>query len=472
MLPDGRALVVWRSADGTEVDGATVDAAGARSAAFQVFEPALALAYQGVDVTPVRGDAAFVVAATSTDPSLHAGVRRVDPAGVVSDTACGGTGGDAAPVDATGGLAPAFVGGPAVVADRAGGVVLALALRSSAGSEALLGRCRAGGFEQRAVTRTAARTRVAVALGSGGRVLAAFTGATGITTSERVLTAPGGGAWSAPAVALAYARLGLPASADVALAATADAEGTLLVGLVGDGAGRQVFTSLHRRSGGALVVDGVDVRPAPAAAAAVAPGLASPLAGTYVAAWRDASGAVPRTADLDVDPPRLTLAGLPATVVAGRALTLRVSGRDAFSGYVAQTARWVFGDGTRGHGVRVGHRFVRTGVRMVVATALDGAGNVGRVAARVRVVAPVARLVRVRLVAGSLRVRFTAPAGAHLTLAVRTGRGAVLVRRLGVRSRNARLAVASLPRGRYRVTITGAYGGVRVRPASYRFRLR
>jgi hypothetical protein len=48
----------------------------------------------------------------------------------------------------------------------------------------------------------------------------------------------------------------------------------------------------------------------------------------------------------------------------------------------------------------------------------------------------------------------------------------VLVRRLGVRSRNARLAVASLPRGRYRVTITGAYGGVRVRPASYRFRLR
>jgi len=132
----------------------------------------------------------------------------------------------------------------------------------------------------------------------------------------------------------------------------------------------------------------------------------------------------------------------------------------------------VFGDGVRARGVRVGHRFVRTGLRLVVVTALDGAGNVGRVAARVHVVAPVARLVRVRLVGGSLRVRYTAPAGARLTLVVRAARGAVIVRRLGLRARSARVAVAALPRGRYRVTIAGAYGGVRVRAATWRFRLR
>jgi hypothetical protein len=420
----------------------------------------------------VRGDGAFVVAATWADTALHAGVRRVDPDGTVSPSACGATPGDVAPLDGTGGPVPTFTTAPAVVADRSGGVVVALGLHSSAGSEALLARCSAAGWQQRALTHAAPRARVALALGSGGHVVAAWTAATGIATSERVLEAAGGGTWSAPAVNATYAALHLPASPDVALAATADTAGAFLVGLVGERAGQQLFASLHRRAGGAIVVDGTEARAAPAAAVAIAPGLASPLAGAFVAAWRDPAGGVPRTADLDVEPPRLTLAGLGSRALAGHTIALRVSGRDAFSGYVAQTARWVFGDGTRGTGTRVSHRFVRTGLRLVVVTAKDRAGNVGRVAWRVRVVAPSARLVRVRLVSGSLRLRFSAPTGARLTLALRTARGPVVVRRLGVRARTARVVVAALPRGRYRVTIAGAYGGVRLRAATARFRLR
>lgn len=160
--------------------------------------------------------------------------------------------------------------------------------------------------------------------------------------------------------------------------------------------GELVAIGWHHLGGEYAVVLGADRAPGPVASLA-APGasvattqhgIASDDDGTLVDWWlRDGTGGGSPTyriglSVLDAAAPALAAVSVPADGIAGRALEMRATGRDRWSG---STTTWRFGDGATEEGEAVAHAYAHPGDYTVAITVTDAAGNTSSATRTVRV---------------------------------------------------------------------------------------
>jgi PKD repeat protein len=485
LQPDGRAVVAWSG--GATVTAVVIAKNGVASAPLTVYTAPTG-AIDGVDLTTAGGVTPTVASILWHDNTnaLHVVVRGISFDGTPSSTPyyCGFSQGDFDPPPAAlTGAAPSFVSGSAaVVADTVGGVVTGFGIVADGGStrRIVLARCQPtiAGWEQ-VVMPAGQFPTVALAL-QAGRVVAAWGAPTGLAVTERDLR--NGSGWSPTSIPITFASTDATDTAQLRSAVAFDSAGDAVVATDFLRAGQLVFTSAHRLAGGAWTADSIDAQPADALASPYTPGLVSQRRGGFIATWRNPlSDRYPRTGDLDVEPPQITVSGLAATVTGGQAVTASAAVTDNWSGFVPTSVRWDFGDGTTATGASVTHTFVASGPKTVVVTALDGANNLGKTTIAINVAAPTIALSKVNLLAprwkasrltGKLLVKFTPPPASALRIAITSADGKKTYRDQVVPPGKTEVTLTLPPRllpGRYLVRLGGTSGGAAIAAATAPF---
>jgi PKD repeat protein len=483
MQPDGQAVVAWN--EGTQVRAALIAENGVAGAAFTVFAPAAGSTIDAIDLTRAGGATPTVIEVLWHDASgLHVEVDGIFITGTTGSPTpyyCGGgaPGTFDPPASALAGATPGFVPDSAsVVADTVGGIVAGYAITADAGNttrKVVLARCQPGvsGWQQ-VVNIGGEDPAPALALSSAGRVVAAWGAPAGLAVTTRNLR--NGSDWDAPSVPLTFASVGAPDTTSVRAAVAFDSSANAVVAADFLRAGDLVFTSVHQLAGAAWSADSIDAQHADAQASPYTPGLVSTRRGGFVATWRNPlNNTYPRTGDLDVEPPAVTVSGLSGAIVAGQAVTASASVTDNWSGFVAGSVRFDFGDGTSGTGDSLAHTYLTPGPKTVVVTARDAADNVGQATLTLNVSAPVIAFTGATLVkptwkasrlSGKLHLAFTPPPGARLRVAILTSDGKkALLDEAVAAGADIKLPRRLLP-GRYLVRLTGTSNGAAIVPAT------
>jgi hypothetical protein len=488
LQPDGQVVVAWTQ--GTSVAAVLIGTNGVATAPFDVFPAAAGNTIDGVDLTRAGGVTPTVASILWHDAGgLHVAVRGIvftGGAGSSTPYYCGGAaiGDFNPPAAALTGATPAFAGGSAaVVADTVGGIVTGFGITADSGATRtiVLARCQPAvtGWQQ-IVSPAGQFPSVALGL-SSGRVVAAWGAPTGLAVTERDLR-NGASNWTPTSVPLTFGSVGAADTAMLRASVAFDSAGTAIVATDFIRAGQLVFTSVHRGAAAGWLVDSVDAQTAGALASPYTPGLVSHRRGGFIATWRNPlPDRYPRTGDLDVEPPQLAVAGLPATVAGGTALSVSVAATDNWSGFVAGSEHWDFGDGTTATGPSATHTYISPGAKTVVVTGHDAADNEGRATVVVNVVAPTVDITGARLVgarwrasrlSGKLRVTFVPPAAATLRVAVTSGDGKKTYLDKAVAKGATDVSLTLPPRllpGRYLVRLSGTSGGAAVAVATRSF---
>jgi len=477
-LPDGTGLVTLTASDRRSISAVRIAANGAPGTPFAVFTvPAPSATIDSATAGLAEGSGALLSAAAWSDAgAVNVAVRQVYPDDAVSPYVCGGTTGDYR-VDLAAGAAPQVRGDVQMVADGAGGIVTALAVSTNApATQVTVANCQAAvpGWSQQLLPGVAGAP--GPALGArGGRVVAAWITGDGVATMSRNLRS-GQSGWSAPGLAIPFAAIDAAPGTAASVNVGTDADGRFVLPLLALKPGALVFTSAHGTGDGPWTVDAGDVQPAAPLTSAYRPGIAALQPGAFVAVWRNQLGdRYVRTADLDVVPPGLTIAGVPARVVAGTPFSASVAGQDGFSGFDPASVTWDLADAGTRTGATTGVTYLTAGTRTITARGRDRAGNAATATAAVEVVAPAVPLRditpratwrRSRLT-GGLRVRLAQPSDGTLEVTVRATRTRAVVLRGAIRPGQ---SVVTLPwprtvvPGGYEVRIDGTRGGAAVAP--------
>jgi hypothetical protein len=486
LQPDGQAVVAWEA--GTAVDAVLIAKNGVASAPFPVYTLPAGAGIDGVDLTTAGGVTPTVASILWHDSTnaLHVVVRGISFDGGPSATPyyCGFSQGDFdPPPSALTGAAPSFAfGSAAVVADTVGGVVTGFGITADGGAtrRIVLARCQPtiAGWEQ-VVMPAGQFPTVALGLRSG-RVVAAWGAPTGLAVTDRDLR--NGSGWSPTTIPITFASANATDTAQLRAAVAFDAAGNVTVATDFLRAGALVFTSAHRLVGAGSSAHSIDAQPANALASPYTPGLVSQRRGGFIATWRNPlDDRYPRTGDLDVEPPQITVSGIAATVTGGKAISATAAVTDNWSGFVPTSVRWDFGDGATASGASVTHTFVSPGPRTVLVTALDAAGNPGQTSIVVNVAAPTIAIVKVNLVRaawkasrlkGKLHVAFIPPPSSALRIAITAPNGNKTYLNQTVPQGNTEVSLRLPPRllpGRYLVRLSGTSGGAAIQVATSSF---
>lgn len=477
-LPDGTAVVTFISPDRQALRAVRIGADGTAATPFDVFTvPTPTATIDSATAGLAEGSGALLAGAAWSDAGgAHVVVRQIYPDDSASPFVCGGTTGDY-DVTLAAGAAPQVLGDVQLVADGAGGIVTALAVRTNApATQVTVANCQAAvpGWSQRVLTGVASDP--GPTLGArGGRVVAAWIAGDGVATMTRNLRS-GQSSWSTPGLAIPFAAIDAAPGTAASVSVGSDADGRFVLPLLALKPGALVFTSAHGTGDAPWALDSTDVQPAAPLTSAYRPAVAAVQPGAFVAIWRNQLGAkYARTADLDVLPPALAIAGVPARVVAGTPIGATVSGQDGFSGFDAAGTTWDLRDGGSRTGPSAGVTYLTPGTRTITVTGRDRAGNTATATATTEVVAPSVPLRDVTSSAtwrrsrltGALQVRLAQPGDATLAVTVRAARTGAVVLRGAIRPGQALVTLpwpAGLAPGGYQVTIDGTRGGAAVVP--------
>ncbi len=485
MQPDGQAVVIWNET--TSVWASLIGENGVASAPASIFAPTGGT-IDAIDLTRAGGVTPTVASILWHDATgLHVTVRGiVFSAGVPSATPyyCGGAapGDFNPPAAAVTGVAPAFVFDSAtVVADTVGGIVTGYATSADAGAttKVVIARCQpaVAGWEQ-VVNTGGQEPAPALALSSAGRAVAAWGAPGGLAVTTVNLR--DGSDWTPLAIPVTFAADGAADTAQLRAAAAFDTAGNAVVAADFLRAGQLVFTSAHQLAGAATwTADSLDAQSADAEASPYAPGLVSHRRGGFIATWRNPIlDRYSRTGDLDIEPPTVAASGLSVPVTAGQAVTASAAVSDNWSGFVAGSVRWDFGDGTTGSGDSVTHTYLTPGSKTVVVTALDAADNIGRTTVTVNVAAPTIAFTGASLVhatwkasrlSGKLHLVFAPPPAATLRIAITSANGSTTYLDKAVAPGEDVPLPARLLPGHYLARLSGTSGGATIVAATRPF---
>jgi hypothetical protein len=158
-------------------------------------------------------------------------------------------------------------------------------------------------------------------------------------------------------------------------------------GVVSVFARQRIVQSATRSPGGTFgPIEDVATHPSDAL---VSPRVAADAHGNAAAAWSRSSPSefLVEVTHYDATPPVLDTIDVPASGVAGAALTMSAAGSDAFS---PVSISWSFGDGGVANGAQVSHAYAAPGRYEVQVTLTDGAANTASATRTIEVAAPAA----------------------------------------------------------------------------------